>query len=163
MPSWTWTSVSLQKTTSESDPHAVARSAALRLLARREHGVSELALKLQRKGHAATVVRAVLSALEAEGLLSERRYAEAYARSRMERGYGPLRITQELRDRGVDGAAAESALAALDSHWSEQIERLERRRFGHTPRAREDEALRMRFLRQRGFSTDQVRRHWRGE
>ncbi|RMG31544.1 MAG: regulatory protein RecX [Gammaproteobacteria bacterium] len=140
------------------DPLQAVEAAALRLLARREHARAELARKLLARGHAAEAVAAVLDRLEAEGSLSEARFAETYARSRAERGYGPLRIRQELRRHGIDEARIEAALAALEIDWAARARELCRKRFGpEPPRDWKARARRLRYLQNRGFDPDFLR------
>ena len=54
----------------------------------------------------------MLDELEQENLLSDARYTEAYIRQRGARGYGPDRIRQELRQKGVDGCLLAEAMAS---------------------------------------------------
>lgn len=92
-----------------------------------------------------------------EGLLSDQRFAEVYARGRFERGYGPLRIRAELRERGVGSDLAEQMLAGLSRSWVESAGRQRSKRFGcHLPSGYRERAKQKRFLQQRGFSSDQI-------
>ena len=134
------------------------RARALALLARREHSRFELAGKLSRRGYPAEAVAACLDALEESGLLSDARYAESYVRSRVEKGYGPLRIRQELRERGVAASLAEAALADYKHRWPALAQRQYRRKFGATrPADYRDWARRARYLGGRGFSAEHMR------
>ena len=100
----------------------------------------------------------VLDALEARGLLSNRRFTEQYVGSRLARGQGPLRIREELRRRGVDGAAAKEAIESDDEFWSGQASRARRKRFGEAMPADGREWVRQaRFLERRGFTAEQIR------
>ena len=76
------------------------RRRAIGLLARREHSRAELARKLAADG-TAEEIDTVLAQLEAEGLLSDARYAEAYVRSHGER-FGAAKLRQTLRAKGID-------------------------------------------------------------
>lgn len=139
--------------------HDAIRARALKLLARREHASGELVRKLVQRGFDEDAVTAVTAALEAENLLSEARFAESLARSRAERGYGPLRIRSELSVKGVDEDAIGDALAALEVDWGELAGRVRRKRFGpELPRDFPAKAKQMRFLQQRGFDADAIRR-----
>jgi regulatory protein len=128
-------------------------------LARREHARVELEGKLRRAGIGADECTVVLDRLEAEGLLSDARFAENFVRSRRERGYGPLKIAAELRQRGVSEIIVNSDLANLDGKWLEVARTLYRKRWGagEIPDYRE-KARRARFLSGRGFPEDIVRR-----
>ena len=82
------------------------------LLARREHSRLELSRKLLKRGFERPVVDQVLAYLTADGSLSEQRFQADYVNARINRGFGPLRISAELRDRGV--ASDSAALSEQD-------------------------------------------------
>ena len=133
-------------------------AAALRLLARREHSVLELRHKLGGRQFPAALVDRILAELVDEDLLSDRRFAEVYARGRFERGYGPLRIHAELRDRGIDDSLAGISLDGMSRDWIESARRERYKRFGQAfPDDYRERARQMRFLQQRGFTGDQIR------
>ncbi|MBO6849282.1 MAG: regulatory protein RecX, partial [Marinobacter sp.] len=106
-----------------------ARSVALRLLARREHSRLELSLKLRQRQIERAVIDRVLDDYEAEGWLNDDRFADVYARQRMDLGYGPLRILSELQQRGVH-TVPECVEQMTDEDWTEQATRLRCKRFG---------------------------------
>ncbi len=93
---------------------SIIRAKAIELLVRREHSRLELRQKLMQRGFPAEGIDSALNALAEEGLLNESRYAEIYACSRADKGYGPLRIASELRERGIPQELVEQALAGLD-------------------------------------------------
>lgn len=133
-------------------------AAALRLLARREHSVLELRHKLTGRNLPVDVVSRILDELVGEGLLSDRRFAEVYARGRYQRGYGPARIQAELRERGIDDSLAYDSLGELSRFWVESARREHHKRFGQVcPEDYRERAKQMRFLQQRGFTGDQIR------
>lgn len=139
------------------------RRSALNLLARREHSTLELRHKLSQRGFAADLIAAVLEELVAENLLSDARYAEIYAHSRTDKGYGPRRIQQELRERGVAEEIIAVILAELDDFWMVKLSELHRKRFSGTrPRDIADQAKQTRFLLQRGFTPEQIQGLFRG-
>jgi len=150
------------RTSSESAGVAaptVIRAKALELLARREHSRLELRQKLIRRGYPSERVEPVLEQLAEERLLDENRYAELYACARADKGYGPLRIDRELRERGVPDDAVAAALAGLADDWLPKLRELHRKRF--KSRLPADVAERMqqtRVLRQHGFTLDQIKR-----
>ena len=80
------------------------RVAAMNFLARREHSVQELRKKLTRRFAEESMVDEQILRLTSEGLQSNARFAESYARQRISRGYGPVRLREGLRERGVSEA-----------------------------------------------------------
>lgn len=137
---------------------------ALRLLARREHSLRELRTKLRLRGHQDSAIEAVLKELAARGLVSDERFAEAFLRSRLERGQGPLKIRAQLRERGVAPGLIDAALGETEIDWDRRAAAARSRRFGKSPPADRNEMARQaRFLRGRGYSEGQVARAVLGE
>ncbi|KPP97136.1 regulatory protein RecX [Marinobacter sp. HL-58] len=145
------------KPSNQDDQDYKARSAALRLLARREHSRMELSLKLRQRKIDTDVIERVLDNYEAEGWLSDERFADVYARQRMDLGYGPLRILAELQQRGVH-TVPECIGTMTDAQWAERATLLREKRFGLGDISEDwDEKVRQaRFLARRGFASDQV-------
>ncbi len=140
-----------------SNTPAAAEKIALGLLTRREHSAFELAQKLKLRGFNADVIDAVLERLAEQGWQSDARYAAAYLRMRVARGYGLTAIRAELRQRGVASADVTAALAEADVEWLECAQRQIAR---HYPAPAEDHAARLvryRHLLNRGFSPEQAR------
>lgn len=134
------------------------RRAAMNLLARREHGHVELARKLLLRGADADMIEVELQRLTEDGLLSEQRYLESYIRSRANAGRGPMRIREELTQRGLRRGDVEQALNAADIDWDENMRELWQRRFAGQVVDLKDKAKQSRFLAQRGYEADAVRR-----
>jgi regulatory protein len=93
-----------------SKPAVPALDAGLRLLARRAHSRVELRRKLGRRGYAEADVEAAVARLAAEGYLDDSAFAEGHVRRRS-RSLGPLALSAELANRGVDRRVAEGALS----------------------------------------------------
>lgn len=147
----------MAKSENDQDDDYKARSVALRLLARREHSRLELTRKLLQRQLPKSVIETVLDDYEEQDWLSDERFAEAYARQRIEAGYGLLRITGELNQRGVaENADTLQAMSLQD--WCDQAVRLRRKRFGLSDlRGQLEERLRqIRFLQRRGFTQEQI-------
>jgi len=137
----------------------VIRRAALDLLARREHSTRELREKLLQKLGSAPQLDEELDRLQAEGLLDDNRFAEAFVRMHRNRGHGPQRILYELAQKGVDAAIAEACVEPKSGEWVELLRRIRARRFGEEAPASSAEWQRQaRHLQTRGFSTEQIRR-----
>ncbi len=145
--------------------HDRALGLALRLLGRREHGRAELQAKLTAKGCPSAVVAEVLDGLRENGAQSDERFAAALARRRVERGYGPLYIRAELRDRQVDAGLAEDALSQPPAYWSEVAARALAKKFPSRDKGGLDAsaktasyAAQARFLSRRGFPAELIHR-----
>jgi len=127
------------------------------LLARREHARLELRRKLMQRDFPADEIDAALDRLEADGLLSDERFAEAFVRQRAGRGYGPLRIRQELRERGVDDGLISAALAPWAGQWLAVAARQHEKHFGRQPEDAKERARQQRHLQSRGFGFDIIK------
>lgn len=128
------------------------RSRALKLLTTREHSQLELSRKLLKRGYPAPAIDAVLEALVADDLLSEERLVSAYVAERLGKGFGPLRIRYELREKGLSDAKIEPHLDLGDEALFECLRQTYRKRFGDAGfDDRREQAKRSRFLEYRGF------------
>ena len=107
-----------------------ARIAAVRLLSRREHSAQEITQKLSRKGFAIELINQLTQNLCDEGLLSDERFAASYTRSRTSGGFGPARIRQELRQRGVSDEIIAATIISDATHWFELAHKVREKRFG---------------------------------
>lgn len=147
---------------SEADPAAAIERLALKLLAIREHARRELARKLAARGFAEADIDAVLDRLAADGSINEARLAEYYVAERMGKGFGPLRIRGELREKGLEDDLIGRSLEPLWDEWPACLADACDRRFGSEPPVdRAEYGRRARFLEQRGFPTDSIRRFLR--
>ncbi|WP_137885136.1 recombination regulator RecX [Pseudomonas sp. 2FE] len=145
------------------DNPAAVRRTAMDLLARREHGRVELTRKLRQRGAPPELIEPALDRLAQEGLLSESRYLESFVSSRARAGYGPLRIREELAQRGLSRADIEQALRDSGINWREQLEDTWRRKFaGQRPSDARERAQQGRFLSYRGYPLDLIGRLLRG-
>ena len=140
-----------------ADPAAV-RAKAMELLARREHSRLEQRQKLLQRGYPPAQIDPALDQLIEERLLDEGRYAELYACGRADKGYGPLRIARELRERGVPEDQVAATLATLEDDWPVKLRELHRKRFkSHVPADAASRIQQTRVLRQHGFTLDQIK------
>ena len=97
--------------------------------------------------------------LASRGLVSDARFAEAFVRSHVERGSGPLRIRRDLEARGIEAPAVDRLLDPDGGEWEARARAVRAKRFGAAPPAGAREAARQaRFLAGRGFTPRQVRR-----
>lgn len=130
---------------------------ALGHLARREHSRAELRRKLAPHAESGDQLDGLLDDLESKQLLSDRRFTEVLARSRGER-YGAARVRQELRARGVADPLVREAVGRLGRTELQRARDLWRKRFDAPPADAAERARQMRFLAQRGFDAEVIRR-----
>lgn len=129
------------------------------MLARREHSAFEIRRKLKQKGFEQADIETAIDNLQQEGLLSDERFAESYVRVRQGKGYGPLRIALELRDRGVAEDIFEPYLANASQDWAAVLKAAYTKKYGHSACADyREKAKRMRYLQYRGFAPDAIQK-----
>jgi regulatory protein len=90
-----------------------AEKAALRMIARAEQSVWGLTRKLEKRGHEAACVNAVISRLIDLKLVDDCRFARLWLETRQYRARSPRRLLVRLRARGVDRDDADAALKTV--------------------------------------------------
>ena len=143
----------------DDDPFSPQRMRikAMDYLARREHGCNELKGKLVAKDCPEAIAIEVVAQLAAENLVSDERYTENFINSKRNRGQGPARIRQELREKGIDDSLIDDWLDPRDRQWLQTLKEVRLKKFGSTsPRGYKERARQARFLQYRGFTTDQI-------
>jgi regulatory protein len=134
------------------------------LLARREHSLKELRAKLKAKGIAPELIDTVTTRLANEGLQSDQRFTESYLHSRIQKGYGPSRLEQELYERGIDEQLVQSCLENLALDWMEILASVRSKKFRQAlPVGYSEQARESRFLQYRGFTTEQIRHFYKNK
>ncbi|HXN16005.1 MAG TPA: recombination regulator RecX [Usitatibacter sp.] len=136
-------------------PGPTLRERAVRLLARREHSREEMRRKLARLAPQAESVEALLDELAQRGWLSDARFAEHAIRAGARR-FGPLKLAQELRDRGIDEETIAAGFHAAGEDGKSHIDAVWGRRFHAAPTNDRERARQVRFLQQRGFGLEEV-------
>ncbi|MOA41747.1 Regulatory protein RecX [compost metagenome] len=92
-------------------------------------------------------------------MLNESRYLESFIASRARNGYGPLRIREELAQRGLPRSEIEKALSEAEVDWPAQLRETWRRKFaGRLPVDARERAQQGRFLNYRGYSPESINR-----
>jgi len=131
-------------------------------LTAREHSREELRRKLVARGADREVLEPLLDRLEGQGYLSDERFVRGYVEGRRRRGFGPVRIRAELRERGVSEALLVGLLDEADDRWEAVLSEAHRRKFGpEGPKDLRELARRARFLEYRGFSPERIHRFLR--
>jgi regulatory protein len=113
------------------DSEPALYEAAIKILMRRAHSVSEMKKALIRRTADEGLIKKVISRLKQNGYIDDARYAKQFARQRTElRKQGKFRVARELRARGVPDQHIEAALeeAARDTDEAAVIrQRIERK------------------------------------
>ena len=134
-----------------------AYNAALRLLLRREHSQHELTKKLDQKGFDADAIDEAVERLILDKYLSDERFAECYVRHRANAGYGPDRIANELRERGVSEGNIAHGFSVFEGDWFIMASAVRQKKFGLAlPGDFKEKAKQLRFLQYRGFTQEQL-------
>jgi len=123
----------------------------------REHSRGELRRKLCACGYAEAEVEQLIEDLADRGLVSDRRMVEVYVDERVRKGFGPVRIRQELHHRGLADDLIEASLERSTHEWLAALSKAHDKRFGPArtfdAKAR---ARRARFLEYRGFPAELI-------
>ncbi|NMB74796.1 MAG: RecX family transcriptional regulator [Myxococcales bacterium] len=140
-----------------------ARARALRLLSVRARSRHELVERLVGAGHPRPVVERLVQRFTETGLIDDAAFAEQRARALgTTRRFGPRRLRQDLRRRGIERELVEAAVARAYGERSAQeiMRELALARYGEALFADGcDAALRrkaQRFLLSRGFEASDV-------
>lgn len=125
---------------------------AVSLLARREHSTLELRQKLKHRGFSEVDVEDVVEQLLTNNLLSDERFTETYINMRKHRGFGPLRIANELRERGVGADLIDQYLDKNSAEWRVVMQRQYAKKYGDEQAGDyAEKAKRAKYLQNRGF------------
>ncbi len=132
------------------------------LLARREHTRQELLTKLAARDFPDDVAEAVVDRLTEENLQSDARFTEAFITMRRKKGQGPIRIQNDLQQRGISQALQDQYLDPRDDLWRDMIKQVRQKKFGDSPpKNYQQRAKQARFLQYRGFTSEQIRQELR--
>ena len=129
----------------------------LDLLSRREHSFKELINKLKDRVDSEEKLFEELTKLKEENLQSDERFAESYTRSRSVKGFGPEKISYELKSRGISENLISKIVYSDEINWMEIIKKEFSKKFiVDNDFAEEDISRAKKFLLQRGFEFDQI-------
>lgn len=137
-----------------------AHTAAIALLARRDHSAADITRKLEERGYSADAISAALGRLAESNLVNDSRYGQNFAVYRARRGQGPVRIRNALRRSGLKDEEIDLAVKSGEDvpDFIAQAREARRRKFGaDLPKDWKERAKQARFLQYRGFSTDHIR------
>lgn len=129
----------------------------MRYLTHRPRSELEVKNYLRQKGCAPQVSDTVIAKLRSLNYLDDLSFAQVWARSRLEsRGYGPRRVEQELRLKGIDARVIRDTMQQSLQHRSEQesARTILTKRFGSVdPKDTKAQRRAVALLQRRGFSS----------
>ena len=125
------------------------RRAALDMQARREHSQAELRYKLAQKTSAIELIDQVLAELQNRNWQSDQRFAENFVNFRVAKGFGPMKIQAELRQKGIDDSLANDIIYGEEYDWYQLAQDALTKKF---KAGKADLIKQKRFLLTRGFT-----------
>lgn len=134
-----------------------AKSVAVKMLSRREHSAFEIRDKLSQRDFSEDEIALTIAELQEGGWLSDERFTEAYIRMRQQKGFGPVRIANELKERGVNESIVDCYLQVDDEIWQLSLKQQYAKKYRNKEiEDYKDKAKRIRFLQYRGFTLDMI-------
>ena len=132
------------------------------LLSRREHSVFELMRKLKQRDFEADEIDAAIEILQQDNLQSDNRFVESLVNSKINAGFGPIKIRHELRQKGVSDGLVGDYFSGLEVDWQSSMSEQRIKKFGtDIPLEYKEKMKQARFLQNRGFSPESVMRLFR--
>ena len=133
------------------------RQKALNWLASREYSQADLRNKLLNAGLDETKASNLLIEFTQHKWVDDERYIEVFVRSKINSGWGTIRIIQEIKQHGIHQSHIEEYLNQQNIDWFEQAKTTYNRRYTDSAGlSLKDKAKRYRFLQYRGFTSEQI-------
>ncbi|WP_404815209.1 regulatory protein RecX [Candidatus Thioglobus autotrophicus] len=134
-----------------SKPREKCYASAMRMLVRREHSTLELTNKLTAKEFDQDDIDSVISSLIQKNYQSNERFAAEFIQMRFNQGKGPIKISLDLKQRGID----QFDLSEFDFYALAY--KIRQQKFGQVvPSDFKEKAKQQRFLQSRGFSFEHI-------
>ena len=138
---------------------AKARNSGVNLLSYRARSVEELKKGLLKKGYPHDVCDRVVAEMIYSKLLDDRKYALDFASMRRDRGFGRIKVSSELVDRGVERNLVDQAIDEIftaDDEYKTAVALIQRRLKNDPTLDQKAYRKHSNFLRNRGFKTDTI-------
>ncbi len=132
------------------------KARAIAALARRDYSRKELHKKLAGFAQSEQDLEDLLNQLEAQKLLSNARFADAFVHQRQAR-FGHARLLYELEQHGLDPELIQTQKKHLHQTENERAFAVWAKKFGVAPINTYEKAKQIRFLVSRGFSPEVYR------
>ncbi|HGN1706731.1 TPA: regulatory protein RecX [Providencia rettgeri] len=137
---------------------------ALFMLSRRDYGKAELFARMKRRMYEKNegiidvpLIEKVLERLSEQHFLDDERVVALMMQGYIRKGYGPLRIKQEMRQKGFADALVEKNFTNVDIDWFEKAAYVRSKKFGdNLPQDFKEKSKQIRYLQYRGFLGDMI-------
>lgn len=137
---------------------------ALFLLSRRDYGKAELFARMKRRMYEKNdgivdeaLIEGVLDKLNEQHFLDDDRVVGLLMQGYVRKGYGPLRIKQEMRQKGFAETLVDHHFSQLDVDWFDIASEVRCKKFGdEIPKDFKEKSKQIRYLQYRGFFGDMV-------
>ncbi len=146
-----------RKASDEPVSPEAAKLKAMRLLGRREHSARELSSKLRQGGVEAELTTEVVESMTENGWQSDPRFAASRIQNRIAQGFGPIRISAELRVAGLPDAMIREAMEASECDWTTLCIETYQRKYRQPAADRAEKQKRYNHLAARGFTGEHIR------
>ncbi|WP_142502486.1 recombination regulator RecX [Klebsiella sp. 2680] len=162
----------MTETSSRRSGYARLLDRAMRILAMRDHSERELRRKLS----APVMGKNGPEALEAtqeevenvvawcidNRYLDDERFVHQFIASRSRKGYGPARVRQELKQKGISRETIEAAMRECEIAWARLAKEQAQRKYGDPlPTVFAEKVKIQRFLLYRGYLMEDIQEIWR--
>lgn len=108
----------------DNKPKHSALNYILYLVAKRDYAEAELRKKLAQKEYDEDEIEQAIQKAQSHNWQNDQRFCASYLRYRAQQGYGPRRLAQELRQKGIEEWLIEQELEESDIDWFELAERI---------------------------------------
>lgn len=142
--------------TAKTEQKIQLRKSLMRLLARREQSRLELYQKMQKKGFTTDLINSSLDDFRNQDWQSDARYADMLVHSRLLKCHGPVKIEMELKYKGIETEVIDRSLD-MDIDWIELASTAVNKKYASFPSAQSEIKTCFQFLKQRGFTSEQIR------
>ncbi|MDG1644933.1 recombination regulator RecX [Klebsiella huaxiensis] len=162
----------MTETSSRRSGYARLLDRAIRILAMRDHSEQELRRKLaapvmSKNGPEALDVTPeevdkVVEWCIDNRYLDDDRFVRQFIASRSRKGYGPARVRQELKQKGISRETIESSMRECEIDWALLAREQAQRKYGEPlPTAFSEKVKIQRFLLYRGYLMEDIQEIWR--
>lgn len=162
----------MTETSSRRSDYARLLDRAIRILAMRDHSEQELRRKLaapvmSKNGPEALNVTPeevdnVVEWCIENRYLDDERFVRQFIASRSRKGYGPARVRQELKQKGISRETIEAAMRECEIDWAQLAKEQAQRKYGEPlPTVFAEKVRIQRFLLYRGYLMEDIQEIWR--